>query len=335
MRRVVLTAPLAGLAMVAISACGGGGAIGRITAASAAKRARWVGFVHVRRPLDVVGPRADGSMVVAADGRLFVPGDTAAVHPFPGRYVSPGGEEPYVALSPGGCFGDGTVYALRLTAGRGVVAVAAGGRVRRLASLSAPGPVDGIAFDQTGGFGHRLLVTIADGARTTVEAINCQGAVTTITRHAPHVEGGIAVAPRTFGRFAGDLIAPDENSGKVFAITPGGRSLLVAFSGLPHGGDIGVESAGFVPSAQADALVADRLTPGNPHPGDDALLSIGAAALAAAGVRPGDLLVASEGGALTDAVSCSAAGCNVRFVADGPRQAHLEGHIAFTARAED
>jgi hypothetical protein len=45
-----------------------------------------------------------------------------------------------------------------------------------------------------------------------------------------------------FGRFAGDLIAPDEQGGRVFAVTPRGRSMLVVASGLPHGGDVGVES---------------------------------------------------------------------------------------------
>ena len=329
MKRFLLGPVLAVAATVAISACGGGGAVGRITAKSAVERARWVASVHVGKALDVVGPRADGSTVVAANAHLFVMDTAGAVRPFPGRYVSPGGEEPYIALSRGGGFGNGTVYALRLTTGRGVVAVAAGGGVRRLASLTAPGLVDGIAFDETGGFGHRLLVTTTDGARTTVDAIDSQGAVTTITRDAPHMEGGIAVAPPTFGRFAGDLILPDENSGKIFAVTPTGKSLLVAFSQLPHGGDVGAESVGFVPSANVDALVADRLTPGNPHPGDDVLLRIGAAALAGAGVRPGDLLVATEGGALTDAISCTAGGCTVRYVADGPREAHVEGHIAF------
>ena len=154
--------------------------------------------------------------------------------------------------------------------------------------------------------------------------------MTTITRSAPRVEGGIAVAPATFGRFAGDLIAPDEKSGQIFAITPQGKSTLVADAGLPHGPDIGVESEAFVPPGPAEsALVADRLTPGNPHPGDDLVLRIRGAALKAAGVRPGDLLVATEGGGLTDAVSCSTVGCRVRLIAEGPTIAHVEGHIAF------
>jgi hypothetical protein len=328
MKRHVLVASLAAVTIVAISACGGS-PTGRITARSGVKRAHWIGFAHLRRPLDVVGPPSDGSLVVAAAGRLFLISASAQVHRFPGRYVSPGGEEPYIALVPSGCFGNGTVYALRLTAGRGVVAVAATGRVRRFATLRAPGLIDGIAFDRTGDFGHRLLVTINAGASTTVDAIDCRGRVDTLTRDAPRVEGGITVAPRSFGRFAGDLIAPDENSGQIFAITPHGQSMLVALSGLPRGGDIGVESAGFLPAGNQDALLADRLTPGNPHPGDDLLLRIGAAALSAAGVRRGDLLVTSEGGALTDAVRCRAGRCNVRFVADGPSRAHAEGHIAF------
>jgi hypothetical protein len=332
MRRFPAATLVAAAAAMGISACGGtSGPVGRITAPSALKRARWLAFVRLRSPLDVVGPRANGSIVVAADRRLFLIGRTAAVRPFLARYLSPGGEEPYIALSPGGCFGRGTVYALRLTAGRGVVAIAPGAGARRLASLTAPGLIDGIAFDETGRFRHRLLVTINDGARTTVDAISCQGAVTTVTRDAPQVEGGIAVAPGGFGRFGGDLIAAGEKSGKVFAITPGGQSHLVAASGLPRGPDIGVESIGFVPSTKADALLADRLTPGNPHPGDDVVLRIDASALATAGARPGDLLVASEGGALTDAISCSAAGCRVRFVADGPKRAHAEGHIGFIA----
>jgi hypothetical protein len=274
-------------------------------------------------------------MVLAAAGRLWLLSAAGGVRPFPGQYRSPGGEEPYIALArPGhkGCsFGTDTVYALRLAAPRGVLSIGPGGRVRLFATLTAPGLIDGIAFDETGGFGHRLLVTINDRSRTTVDAIDCHGAVTAITGAAPRVEGGIAVAPSTFGRFAGDLIAPGEASGLIWAITPHGKSMLLANSGLPHGNDVGVESEAFVPNdPTAAALVADRLTPGNPHPGDDVILRLGPAQLKAAGVRPGDLLVTTEGGALTDAVSCSASGCRVRYVANGPAVAHGEGHVAFT-----
>lgn len=256
-------------------------------------------------------------------------GRAGRVRPWPGSYRSPGGGEPYIALSPGGCFGDGAVYALRLVSGRGVERIGARGAVTKFASLNAPGLINGIAFDRVGMFAHRLLVTINAGTRTTVVAIGCNGAVHVVTGRAPRMEGGIAVAPASFGRFGGDLIVPDELSGRIYAVTPAGKSVLVANSGLPHGQDVGVESVGFVPVGFREALVADRVSPGNRHPGDDFVLRAGASALRAAGVRPGDLLAVSEGGAGTVAVRCASAACSVRKVADGPAIAHVEGHVAF------
>jgi hypothetical protein len=329
------------VATLALAACGSS-ASQRITAVSGSTRARWKAAVRIRRVLDLSDPSAGGTIVLAADKRLALLRSSGAVQPFARGsrgYLNPGGEEPYIALSSGqstaaGCsFGRQTLYVLRIRSGAGVTAVDAGSRARTFASLPARGLENGIAFDLTGRFGHRLLVTATSGSRTAVYAIDCHGVVSTVTVSAPKVEGGIAVAPASFGRFAGDLIAPDENSGRVYAISPGGRSSLVADSGLARGGDVGVESAGFAPpgfGASSSALVADRRTPGNPHPGDDAVLRIDGSSLIAAGVRPGDLLVATEGGAETDAISCSGPSCRVRHVADGPSIAHLEGHIVFT-----
>jgi hypothetical protein len=116
-------------------------------------------------------------------------------------------------------------------------------------------------------------------------------------------------------------------------VAPNGSSALVARSGLPHGGDTGVESEAFVPARGGfTALLADRGTPGNAHPGDDAVLRVGSAALFSAGARPGDLLDATEGGAKTVAVHCGSRDCTVRHVADGPAVAHPEGHIAIVAQ---
>jgi len=106
-------------------------------------------------------------------------------------------------------------------------------------------------------------------------------------------------------------------------------------AGIPTGQDVGPESAGFVPAGfgrQGAAYLADRGAPGNAHPGTSSVLRLGGAALVRAGVRPEDLLVASEGGARTIAVRCHRT-CRVRHVADGPAVAHGEGHIAFLTAA--
>jgi hypothetical protein len=103
----------------------------------------------------------------------------------------------------------------------------------------------------------------------------------------------------------------------------------MAHSGVPHGQDIGVESEGFVPARFGAALVADRLTPGNRHPGDDLILALSRSALAAAGVQAGDLLVATEGGTNTIDVRCGVT-CRIRQVATGPPEAHIEGHVVFS-----
>jgi hypothetical protein len=300
--------------------------------------------LHVKQVVDITAPRADGRLMLAANGRLALLRPSGRPAPFArgtGGYSTKRGPEPYIALSPGqavpgaGCrFPRGAVYALEPQGQTGLVVVSAAGRARRLMNLNVTGLLNGIAFDTTGRFGHRLLVTATNGGQTTVLAIDCRRRMRTITRTAPTLEGGIVVAPASFGRFAGQLIAPDEKSGRILAIASSGRPSFVADSGLPFGADIGVESGGFVPPRFGSgwrAYVADRVSPGNPHPGDDALLAIGGRALLQAGVRPGDLLLASEGGAQTVAVRCRAS-CSVSHVADGPTVAHAEGHIAFAFR---
>jgi hypothetical protein len=77
------------------------------------------------------------------------------------------------------------------------------------------------------------------------------------------------------------------------------------------------------------AYLADRKTPGNPHPGTDSILRLSSADLAAAGVRDGDLLVATEGGATMIALRCAFT-CTVIPVVSTPTTAHGEGHVVFT-----
>ena len=165
-------------------------------------------------------------------------------------------------------------------------------------------------------------------------AIDCAGGLHVITRHAPSMEGGMTVAPASFGRYGGDLIAPNEGTGRVYAIAPDGRVSTLAESGLPHGGDIGVESTGFVPPGFTSgdaAYLADRYSRGNRHPGTNSILRCPGPSWPRP-VRPGDLPVATEGGALTIAVRC-ARRCTVRQIAAGPAISHAEGHIVFTGPA--
>ena len=311
MRRLALTA---GFALVAgLLTC-----LASPVEAAAPAKATWRPFAPIRQGVDVAGPRHDGTLVVAAGGRLsLLPSGGNQPRPFArgsdGYSTSPS-TEPYIAVArqrrlPGaGCsWRRDDIFALETVGALSIIRVDPAGRAARFARLpAAAGLPNGIAFDPIGAFGHRLLVTQSDGVGTTVSAVDCRGHVSTLTRAAPRVEGGIAVAPRGFGRFGGQLIAPDELSGRVWAIDARGRGRLVVHPSLASGGDIGVESVGFVPRGfeRGYALLADRGVPGNPHPGSDTILRVGGGALRRAGVRSGDLLIATEGGALTVAVRC-------------------------------
>ena len=306
--------------------------------------------VHLARRLrrvpgvvGLAGPRPDGSFVVAASGDLSVLAAGGPLRPFargPRGYVTARGPEPYIALSENavvagaGCsFSQDTLYAVEPGRQPGVILVDARGRARRVVDLPAGLLPDGIAFDGVGRFGHRLLVAVLGSRATTLVALDCNGAKRTVAVRAPVVEGGAVVAPTSFGRFGGDLIVPDEHTGRVVAIDPGGRAITVVRSGLPSGSDIGVESAGFVPPGfgpTGAAYLADRFSRGSPHPGTNSILRLTGRQLARAGVRPGDLLVASEGGAETIAVRCGQR-CTVTHIANGPAVAHAEGHIVFAS----
>jgi hypothetical protein len=193
--------------------------------------------------------------------------------------------------------------------------------------------LNGIAFDTVGAFGHRLLTSAGINGKTQIAAIDCKGSVQLLTNSAPVVEGGLAVAPIGFGSFGGALIAPDELSGNIYAISPDGTSRLVVNSGLLKGGDIGVESVAFVPKGFTRGgyvYYSDRATPGNPHPGTDHVLRLSSADLVAEGVKDGDMLAATEGGATMIDVRCDTS-CRVTTLASEPAStAHGEGHLVFT-----
>jgi hypothetical protein len=263
-RRAVALSLGLGLALAA-SASGAG------SAQRAAPPGRWVRFRHVAGVVDIAGPRGDGSFAVAAAGRLFLWSPAGGLRPLargPGGYVTATGPEPYITIAGNGraagtgcSFHAGAIFARQPRGRPGIIAIGAGGRARRFASLPGTLTPTGITFDATGRFGHALLVTARGRAGTAVLAIDCTGSIRAITAHAPAMEGGIAVAPASFGRYGGDLVAAGETSGRIFAIAPDGAVVTLAASGLPRGGDIGVESTGFVPpgfGARDAAYLADR-----------------------------------------------------------------------------
>ncbi len=328
-----------GLALVACSSAGttSGG-----TGGGTRLPAHWVRFRHLPGVVDLAGPAGDGSFTVAAAGRLFRLSQSGSLRPFargPGGYTTAIGPEPYLTRPAAGqvagtrcSFPPGAIFAIQPSKPPGVIMINASGQARRFASVAATLTPNGITADTAGRFGHALLVTARNATGTTVLAITCTGGVRTITAHAPHLEGGVSVAPASFGRYGGDLIGPDESTGRVYAIAPDGTVRTLIQSRLPHGGDIGVESTGFVPpgfSAAGSAYLADRFSRGNKHPGTDSILRLPGAELTRAGVRPGDLLIATEGSARTIDVRCATA-CTARYIAIGLAISHAEGHIVFS-----
>ena len=301
----------------------------------------WEQWQPEQAVVDVAGPLSSGDLVVAAGPHLFrvspdgTQSDLSPAYSAP-PFTPPPGAEAYIAVVPldptGRWFGftTDTVFAIRPGTPSTVVKIAPGGRPSTFATLPQAGALNGIALDTTGRFAHRLLVSgNLSGGHTAVVALDANGNQTTLTTTAPVFEGGLTVAPMSFPKFGGDLIAPDELSGRVLAIGPTGGSSLVANSSTPSGQDTGVEGAAFVPSgflAAGTAYTADRATPGNPHPGTDTLLRLQGAAFATAGVREGDILLSTEASDRIVDIRC-APDCSAQTIGMGQSVAHGEGHL--------
>ena len=297
----------------------------------------WQQWMHLTGVVDIAGPRSDGSLVVAAQGRLFLLSPSGVMTPFArgthGYSTATG--EPYLAVSSGqatrsGCqFANDNVFAIEQGKPPTIVQVSAAGDASTFATLPTVDALAGIGFDTVGHFGHVLLVTAARAGHGVLFSVDCTGQVTTLTDLAPAVEGGISVAPDSFGIYAGRLIAVGEGSGDVVQFASDGSSGVVAPSGVPAGGDIGVESVGFIPqglTTSGSVVVADRGSQPQPHPGTDTILRLTSQALDRAGANAGDLLAVTEGGGITVAVSCAAT-CTVRTIASASSVAHIEGHV--------
>src|SRR5579872_3761505 len=190
---------LAALALGTLAAIGTGVRAG---AQPPATEAAWRAAQHLPGVFDLAGPRADGSVVAAASGRLYLIGPDGRISPFadgPGGYRGSDGPEAYIALAPGlqdtssGCrFAAGDLYVLDLGTVPGVIRVSAGGQAGAFASVPAAKTLSGIVFDTGGRFGHRLLVAgpEAQGQGMVLAAVDCRGRVTTVAHGLPTFEGG-------------------------------------------------------------------------------------------------------------------------------------------------
>ena len=295
--------------------------------------------------VDVAGPLSSGDVVVAAGPHLFRVGRDGTQSELSPQYAAPpfappSGAEAYIALVPsdptGKWFGfiSDTIFAIRPGTPSAVIRIAPGGKPSTFATLPQAGGLNGITLDTAGRFGHRLLVSGAlPSGHSAVVAIDADGNRSTLTVTAPVFEGGLTVAPLSFPKFGGDLIAPDELTGRVLAIDPTGAATLVANSNAPAGGDTGVEGAAFVPSGfltAGTAYTADRSTPGNPHPGTDTLLRLQGAAFAAAGALEGDMLLITEASDRIVDIRCTP-DCTAQTIGMGQSVAHGEGHLLLVA----
>jgi hypothetical protein len=310
-------------------------------ASAAPSPARWRPLLKAHGAVDVVGPRSDGRLVVSTTGGLFLLAPGGSLEAFAngsGGYAPAKGGEAYAALAldrrlaAAKCaFQRDDVFVLDASSSPGIVRVTRDGRALRLLGFPKGAFPSGIAFDRTGRFGYRLLSTAVVRDKTTLYAIDCAGRTTVVARNAPRIEGGIVVAPSSFGRFAGDLIGADERTGKIYAFAPGGPVRLVVRAPLRAGSDLGVENLGFVPQGTGlAAYLADLGAPRSPTHGTDSVLVLRGPDMQRAALRAGDLVAATEGGASTIAVHCDRR-CTVRIVAEGPVQTHGEGHVSFAA----
>ena len=282
-----------------------------------------------------MGPRPDGSLVAAAGGRLHLVRPDGTTSPF-GTYATDPSPESYIAMAPGldvtgaGCrFEAGEIFALEPVGPRQrIVRVTLDGQPVPFVEPPPTELLTGIAFDATGRFGNQLLVAGRRNNRTVLFSIDCRGRLRTVTDDAPPVEGGMAVAPVMFGEHGGDLIAPDENSGDIVFIRFDGTSGVLIRPDLPAGGDIGVESLGFVPDEfvrrKGTVYVADRRAPGAPVEGTDAIWRMTSDVLGPGGIDENDLIVLTEAGR-SGVVRCRAT-CRVLPLGSAPG-AHIEGHV--------
>jgi hypothetical protein len=285
---------------------------------------QWTHVANAPGIVDVVKLYGGPLVVSTRDGLFEVRG--AQLRSF-ATYTPKEGGEQYAAVVPalraGACsWHRNDVFVLDASATPGVVRVPRGGAASRFAALPKGEFPSGIAWDGVGSFSHRLLVSTVVKEATNLYAIDCSGGVSPVRLRGPRVEGGLVVAPRTFGRFGGRLLAANELTGTIYAFDARGRNMVVARPHVRSGGDLGIESLGISPGPSATAYLADLGAPNSPTKGSDSLLRL------TPKLPRGTLVAVAEGGAATVAITCNRH-CTIRRITSGPEETHAEGHVTF------
>ena len=326
------------LGVAAITVAGCGGSPGRV---GPPPPAAWVVVRHLPGVVDLAGPRSDGSFLVAAAGRLLVLGRDGTLSPFArgaGGYLTATGTEPYLVLTSSDqvrgtrcSFGNDTAFAIEPGARPGVIMISPQGRARRFASLPPGRSLSGIAFDGTGRFGHRLLVTAGSGGRTTVFGIGCDGRVSTVAAGAPAVEGGMVVAPASVrqlrrrphrsgrGQRPGLRRGPGRQGRHHGAVGPAGRRRHRRGVRRVRARREHPPCTSLTASRRATGIQAT--TPSCSYP-----------RRSWRGPESGPATCSSPPRAAPGpSTSAARHTCTVRYVAAGPAIAHAEGHVVFAS----
>src|SRR5258708_32422244 len=142
----------------------------------------WQRWMSIAGVFDVGGPR-NGFLVVAGSAALYLVHPEGEVAPFArgsGGYHDDPGAEAYLAVSPGAHVGASDcdfvrdeTFILRLHSPLGITRVdAAGLSSSSFATVPGVSSLNGIAFDATGAFDHRLLVSGSSGGKIAIAAID-------------------------------------------------------------------------------------------------------------------------------------------------------------------
>jgi len=187
------------------------------------------GFASLPKPVSVTWT---GSAFIASsrDGftRLVKVNTSGSVQPFATSFTGVG--EVYVAVSPGQAgFPAGDLF---LCSGDSIYEVDSSGAAAKLVSTPAKGTtINFLAFDSDGSWGF-LLYALGTGGQ--LWGIDSNGRASLVTNLGNNLTPeGIAIAPSTFGKFAGDMLVSMEGSHSVVAIPRSNPSNFTTVANFP------------------------------------------------------------------------------------------------------